>query len=401
MTQKRNWTFALLAVALTVSLSTSGLVLGKGKPPKDPPEPDPPPVSYALYRFSMPTDYTDGNVDIYDINEASELVGRYRDYSAEHSEAFHVDFSTGNPVLTNLNDLPLDPDPNLSDQLPTGWAFAQARGINNTGEITGSIVDVTNSDLTRGFVLKLRPDPADLSALPQLYLIPEDPAWAGPFGIQINEDGLVLGTAYYENKFYLYRPGDTEVQVILNSYDFASVPHLTSPVNGDSAFARVVLGDEILNYEVDTGTISFTSAPYDSVRGFNDVGDFCGTYSTPKRKGKTTQKGYVDDGAFHSLDDMSSANALNNDRDVIGRRPEGNNALDLRTFLDHGAQGSISIDTTIVAEDEADQAIWDDSVPNVSVLSERDATGFPVLAGTVSLIYYGGSHDGFVLIPIP
>ncbi|MEO1995457.1 MAG: hypothetical protein ABGZ17_09300 [Planctomycetaceae bacterium] len=47
MTTKRTWTFALLATALTVTLATSSLVLGKGKPPKgDPPPPDPPPVTY-------------------------------------------------------------------------------------------------------------------------------------------------------------------------------------------------------------------------------------------------------------------------------------------------------------------------------------------------------------------
>ncbi len=38
---------ALLAVALTFSLATSGLVLGKGKPPKDDPPPDPPPIVFS------------------------------------------------------------------------------------------------------------------------------------------------------------------------------------------------------------------------------------------------------------------------------------------------------------------------------------------------------------------
>ena len=61
------------------------------------------------------------------------------------------------------------------------------------------------------------------------------------------------------------------------------------------------------------------------------------------------------------------------------------------------------LDDVVVAESNQEQAIWDNSggdfVPN---LTERNASGFPVIVGTIRRLdsdftYF---HDGYVLFPI-
>lgn len=60
-------------------------------------------------------------------------------------------------------------------------------------------------------------------------------------------------------------------------------------------------------------------------------------------------------------------------------------------------------DAVVVAQSDEEQAIWDDSGSSFTpTLSERDANGFPVVAGTMQRLdnSNGFFYDGYVLFPI-
>lgn len=394
MTQKRIWTFTLLAIALAVTLTTDSLVLGKGKPPKDPPpEPDPPPVSYALHRFSMPVDFGadgfGGTVSVEELNDVGELVGYYPDSTVEGGEQpFYLDINSDDTVATNLNDLEYDQDYGI----PAGWHIGAATGINNLGDISAALENDNDPDQLRGCVIQLRPDSSDLTLLPRLNEIPEDPAWGHTYARRINDEGVVLGGDTDLHIAYVYHLGDEDVQIIPEPFHVWSHGYLTNPVGGGASLVKMTLGDEVLTYNVDSGTSTSESLD-NALRGFNDYGDYCGSYAAKRNR----KKGYWFDGVLHSLDDMSFASSLNNAGDVIGE-DSGD-----RIILYHPDHGSISLDTTIVAENDAEQAIWDESKSLAPTLSERDVTGFPIVSGTMlrndtSITFH---YDGYILIPIP
>ena len=143
---------------------------------------------------------------------------------------------------------------------------------------------------------------------------------------------------------------------------------------------------------------SFTdisNLPIGDIRGINDAGSFCGYHD--RQGGKNKRHGYYFDGAFHSLEAVQFSNALNNSGDVVGVDH------DYRPVLDHPAHGSILLDDTIIALIPEDQALWDErQYVFVSGVSERNASGFPLVAGTMQVTAYSeGYHfDGYVLIPI-
>jgi hypothetical protein len=175
---------------------------------------------------------------------------------------------------------------------------------------------------------------------------------------------------------------------------------LTNPINEGPTLLKVHLRDtaEIFTYDVDAGTSSFTdisNLDIGDIRGINDLGNFCGTYTVAKGKNQG-YRGYSYDGVLNTIDDMEFSQNLNNSGDVIG--VTGGN----RPVLYHPADGSIFLDDVIDASDE-EKAIWNNSggdfIPN---LSERNGTGFPVLAGTMRRLDSPHSYfsDGYVLFPI-
>ena len=400
MTKKRTWTFALLAVALTVTLATSGLVLGKGKP--EPPDPDPPPVMYALHRFSIPDDYLGGG-RVTELNDDGELVGYYYDSMVDNGEQpFYFDITSGDTVATNLNDLHFEEGYGLSD-VPgeDEWYIDAAMGINNRGDIAVALAKVGDSAILRGCVVELRPED---SSLPRLHLIPDEDIGTHKYARRINDDGVVLGGDPATGTAYIYRaplhgqPGDITVQVIPEAIDVSrdNLNLLNPLMEGGATLVKAYIGNEIFTYDIDSGDLSYTDVSgLNIIRTFyNDFGVFCGTYTEYINKRRTRNVGYRFDDSFHALHDMVRAGDLNNAGDVIGRSSES------RVILDHSVHGSISLDATIIAESVQEQAIWDDSQQFLlPMLSERDATGFPVVSGV--MWHPDSTMDGYVLIPIP
>ena len=105
MTQKRIWTLALLAAALTVTLTSSSLVLGKGKPGGGDPPPEPPPDLPAVrYRIDFPLlpANSDGEyMVVNDINNEGEIVGMYTTATGNHVLIHYA----GDAQASDLNDL--------------------------------------------------------------------------------------------------------------------------------------------------------------------------------------------------------------------------------------------------------------------------------------------------------
>ena len=127
MTLKRTWTLALLAAALAVTVASSSLVHGKGKPPKgDPPPPDPPPIEFHL---TMLPSNLGNELRISRMNYNGDIVGGYYIggvVASENSSTFVYLASTR--MLYDLHDfLPADSD----------WFLDSADDINDSGQIVG------------------------------------------------------------------------------------------------------------------------------------------------------------------------------------------------------------------------------------------------------------------------
>ncbi len=124
MTTKRTWIFALLAAALTITLASSNLVLGKGKPGGGDPPHEPLPIEYHL--TILPSTF--GEVFPLSMNNQGEVVGYYEigESSPDKFRAFYWESGLGQPVDLNAF-LPVDSD----------WILATARGINDAGQVVG------------------------------------------------------------------------------------------------------------------------------------------------------------------------------------------------------------------------------------------------------------------------
>ena len=139
------------------------------------------------------------------------------------------------------------------------------------------------------------------------------------------------------------------------------------------------LTDEILTYNVNTGESSLTdvsSLDISGIREFNDSGSFCGFHDIAKGKNRG-RYGFVFDGVFQSLDGMTFSNHVNNSGDVAGAEAS-------QPVLYHPNHGFLLVNDLVVAASDEEMAIWDDSYRNhIASITERNDTGFPVLAGSL------------------
>ena len=94
-----KWTGLLCTALVAITLVSSGLIQGKGKPPKgDPPEL--PPVRYQIQFFEMPHQVTTGGFTN-DFNNLGQVVGRYDFNGDRHAYLY----DPGTAVAVDLNDI--------------------------------------------------------------------------------------------------------------------------------------------------------------------------------------------------------------------------------------------------------------------------------------------------------
>jgi hypothetical protein len=186
----------LLSILALCSSALSRAQAGRPKPPPATP-------IYTLHLFSMPPDYAGGHTSVGEINDVGEAVGRYRNSDGTRQQPFIVNVFSADPVVTNLNDIPLDPDWDV----PAGWQIYTAYGINNLGDIVGSLALISDLSRRRGYILEQRPDPLGSTLLPRLHLVPDDVSNdTYAYTWRINDAGEVLGSLNQETG-YIYRPG--------------------------------------------------------------------------------------------------------------------------------------------------------------------------------------------------
>lgn len=392
---RRSCWLSVLLLAV-ISMPVQAKKGGGGKPGDGggDPEPTTPPVNYSLYRFTLPADYFGGLWDVEEVNELGEVVGHYADpVAAGGEQPYYLDTRTGNTVATNLNDLEFD----TVFSIPPGWYIDAATGINNLGDISCALAKVGDPEQLRGGVIVLRPE---VAGPPQIHLM-NDGAWSHTYARRINDVGVVLGrgdsVTSYVYQMPLHGQGtDGIVHVIPTAFD-AWWAHLSNPINGGPTLVNKIVfttKDEVLTYNADNHTeshLDISALGISNVTDFNDGGSFCGSYNA---KGKNRgSKGYLFDGVFHSLGEMEFGDGLNNSGDVIGLA-----GATRRPVLDHPVHGAILIDDTIITA----KVIWDSSGGHrMPTLSERNASGFPVIAGMMLRpdSPFASFYEGYVLFP--
>ena len=363
---------------------------------------DPPPVTYGLKTFAMPNDYVGGTMDVQEMNNLGEVVGRY--YLPDGTQQpFYFDALSGNTVATNLNDMTIDPAWPLPEG---GWYIFAALGINDLGDIVGSLALPGLPNMRRGFVLELRPDLLGTTQMPRLHVIP-DAAWSRTYARRINNAGDVLGvcdsvTAYSYHPALHGMPGDSDVRVlpfscwgwdtVMNNSAYGTqVVTWSSSING---FVRYKLGDvspELLNLPSSVGNVS----------GLSDSGSFCG--SSYARNRNTP---YYNDGTMHYLTTVGtdSGRDINSSNDVL---TEGGSAS--KPILVHSTHGPLDLSKIVVGSNATEQSFWAGATTSWSKMTERGIAGtdpsvaaFPAVTGSVRTGTLIASYNwAYVLLPIP
>ena len=158
MKKKWNWSQVLIATAAVAMLVTGSMLFAakggnKGKPDGggEDPSAEPPPIIYALHRFTLPADYLGGFWNVQEINDVGELVGHFDDDDGNYrtNQAFYLDTNTGNTVATNLNDIQFDEEFGV----PVGWYISRANGINNLGDIAGGLALEADPEQIQGCII--------------------------------------------------------------------------------------------------------------------------------------------------------------------------------------------------------------------------------------------------------
>ena len=385
---------ALIALCAIASLGTQTQESWGGRPSPPPP---PPPVKFGMRLFSMPADYVGGSVDVQQINDLGEAVGRYS-LPDDTRQPFYFNASSVSTVATNLNDLPLDPD----WAVPNGWYIQSALGINNLGDIVGKLAMISDPSRGRGFILELRPDPLGQTLLPRLHLIPDD-TWNATYARRINDMGDVLG-ACDSTTAYIYRaplhgaPGDVNVEILpFGMWVWDALMNNPTPSHG----TQIVAWSDSLNapfrYTMETGNTEVLNLPISGIRGLSDSGSFCG-HQYIKRKDNP----FYYDGSIHALTGASFGQDINSDNDVLGEGNTGTN----KPVLFHSEVGTLDLSKLVVASNSSEQQIWSNGYANWSKLTERNIPGtdpavasFPAITGSIRTTtnYYWA----YVLRPIP
>lgn len=280
MKKTRTWTLALLAIALTVTLATNGLVLGKGKPPKDDPPTDPPPVTYELTWIALaPDNFKSVDRPSLHINNNGDVLCTVRINQGDNHSL--MVYTAADGILRPLSDS-IDPDSLLHPELgplsfgwwPSGGGVTGSDGINDLGQIACTLQDQNGKE----HLVRYTP-PSDGEVYGALEVLglpdPSDQSFL-PFAININGDicGRVTDAngdwhAYY----YTDAEGFVEINAGLNSQardinDSGQVIGFTS--SGSLAF----------RYSSITG-IEYFSSPHETEEfihayGINNSGDFVG-----------------------------------------------------------------------------------------------------------------------------
>lgn len=322
MTLKRTWTFALLAAALAVTVASSSLVHGKGKPPKDPPpEPDPPPVTYELTWIALESQ---GISDVArtgkDINNNGDVVCNVRFNAGDDTTP--VVYFASDGVLRRLSDF-IDPDDLFDPDLgPLTLYYVSA--INDLGQIAGRVVDLNGIELLYRFT---PPEPGEDFGIFELLGIP-DPSDLSFRASGINIYGDICGSADDSSDVshaYYYSDADGFVEINAGAdsqaRDINDAGQVVGYTSSDNTAFRYSPLSGLEIFTAPNGS-EYSTAAY----SINNSGDFVGTTTftnPPKGKNSTKFKPYLYSNALDDFVDLGAdygeyGRGINDAGDVVG-----------------------------------------------------------------------------------
>lgn len=301
MSKKRIWTFILLAAALSVMLTSSQFVMGKGKPPQD----ENPPVQYQITWVEVPGNRSNF---VRGINNNGVAVG----HTSNEDNTIHYAFQyTVNNGMLDLNS-EIDPD--------SGWVLRQAFDINDSGQIVGK-GEINGEE----HAFRLRPAGSDGSGLPIENTVDDlgklNPTDTDSSATAINNSGDVCGYSRDESgerhAFY-YSDNSGMIEI---------APGIARDIN---SYGQVVGATDIyaFRYEPVSGSIEYFSSPDGnmvdtSAYGINDDGQIVGAtqFVAPKPKNQddirafrfTEGIGYENLGA----EELTAGTHINSSGDVV------------------------------------------------------------------------------------
>lgn len=391
MLSQMKWARGGLTALVVVALLSGGTWAKKPTPPPEPePEPNPPPVMYTITWIDRFTTTTAAS-----INSDGHVVGTATSADRYGGEEFAFIYTPGTGPQ-DLNDLlPAD----------SGWFLWTASDINDKGQVVGE-GDFTGVE-TR---LAYRYTPASLTAnriavIETIGPLQADDQRTSARGI--NEHGDVCGNTKDANDQYKtwffsddlkVAPADSGMMVVIDEYS------ITKRINESGQILAQGNGANVGAIRVSPpfGVPEYFSGIIEC-RDINDSGHFVGVglFEVPinKRRTTTEYRAIRHDGT--SIFDLgagsSRADGINNNGDVVGRRPRDpyNGYNKAFVYLEHFQQ-LVNLDDAILA-DEADLLLWQDETTEQAVWRINNAGQ---IAGKISNPYLPnpGPH-AFILNP--
>lgn len=393
-------------------VSTAHAQKGK-KPPKDDPPPALPNVRYRLEPMLIDAQIT----RVREMNGQGLIVGSLQGPSDSQGYVYDHD-GLFNGGVSPAVDAGYDPVYNLhelfADQLPANFQLDWVGGINQWGDIVGSVKDETGN--WRGFVIDtsataftdptapISPNTADWT-LRFLPTVNSSSSW----GVSINENGVVAG--YYEDSTtgvgdaYLYNAfvsnaDPVPLGVELDDWDVQ--------LNNQNQVVGIVTNQDAFFYDPESG-VRIISAEgrgdwFFDINGLNDSGTFSGSVST-QINGKGSRRGvafrYADQLELLVTDETVHAGFINESNDVLAATFISSDAHYLihSNFTPGDGEQTLLVDD-LIDENDPLKSIWTDPELGNSLdgLEDRDPViGYPSLLGT--FVNSDGRHIGVVLTP--
>lgn len=351
--------FTVFASALAIGLLGLKNVSEAGKPPLPPPFPAMP-IDYQVSWLRAPSGAT--NTWATGSNDSGTVAGYYANANGQNRACIWT--LAG---VRDLNDLVIVPD---------GWVLKTARAINNSGQIAGSAMRLSD-----GLIRVYRYDPPTDVTFAQVTLmgnlnssVSHDITYVRP----LNSFGDVSYHMFLADGKHTYVQTTTGSVFELPGYSFNSISDSRQLVGGN------------IRWTVSSGLVEIFSSTLAGT-DVNVYGNFAGRMNDGRRGSGAVryQSGAQVIGPGHAY-------GINASKDVVGY--DSNTGAG---FIFTDTYGYVDLDTLVTATSSKDQALWFSSTSiQPWKITDRDAFGsFGEISGTA--FFSGSVNLAFVLTPIP
>ncbi len=361
-------------------------------------------VRYRVQFIPLPASAA-SNYVVHDVNDMYQAVGAYNDVDG-HRVGYYYDATT-KTVLTA----------NEMISLPEPWVNTSFVGINNYGAIVGKVQDSSGFDQC----ILILPSFDGTYSWNITSPVDADGNEADSHFTQINDSGDIVGISWDGDgvgSAFAYNPGifpPTAPEDFRNFTFFGSPGARWSSMQVKNArLGTVRVGDEVYVFDFLDGHEFPKQLPENerspSSDGFSHDGQMTVSEALFEKKGKNVSyrytpgimvagqyvwQGDLDDGYATLVNSAVGQNAVG---DVVGYN-EVSRVRWLR-HADHPQWGYLDLNALVVFSSAADQELWSLSPGHgarVWSMSDRDATGFGMLAGSFGI--FNLPDAAYVLMP--